>query len=189
MNLGKLHGLGDDVDTAGPDQLVGAHAPDVYCRRPAVHLALDFILDRGVVLVDVGVNAGDDAHVAAELLVVLAHIILARLKNHVDPLLFGKLERFHKLGFGHIGPEQIGNVLQVAAMHVAADEVSAQKYAAELRLAQHAAGHAISRLLAATGGSRGLRTCGRLGHFRAYGRLAGGQCRCRAANETAPRDR
>ena len=82
---------------------------------------------------------GDELHVAAVLAVVPLHEIAAGLEDRVDPVLLRDRQRLEDLLVGGVGTEQAVDVLQVARVHVAADQVAPQQQAADLRRAERAA--------------------------------------------------
>ena len=82
----------------------------------------------------------DELHVPAALAVVPLDEVASGLEDRVDAVLLGQREGLEDLLVGRVGAEEVVDVLQVAGVHVARDQVAAQQDPADLRLADRAAG-------------------------------------------------
>lgn len=132
---GFLHDVIDLVHRPGLHQFVAGDAPDVEGHRSRVHLLLDVVAQAALALPGGDFNMGDELQVAAELPVVLMHVVTARLEDCIDPVLLGQGQRLDELLFRDVSPKQSADVLQVAAMHVTGNQVAAQQHPANLRRA------------------------------------------------------
>ena len=100
-------------------------------------------------------DAGDELHVAAVLLVVAQDEGGPALQDRIDAVLLRELHGLEDLLLGHVGAEQGADVVQVPRVHAAGNQVASQQQTADLGLAQHPVRQGIRRFC----------RCGRRGRF------------------------